>query len=179
MNDFLLVDCVEGDQRIIIFASDLQLRLMCSSKQIGVHGTFKLCPALFAQLYIIMGWCKGECMPPVAFALLGGKIEATYRRMLLEFTSACRNLSLEFRPPRVILDFEQGAIAAFKHFFIESYLIGCFFHFGQCLFRKLVNECGCKVAYGADEELQKWFKSCVELEFVPPGNIRFIFRENT
>jgi hypothetical protein len=118
MNDFLLVDCVEGDQRTIIFASDLQLRLMCSSKQIGVHGTFKLCPALFAQLYIIMGWCKGECMP-VAFALLGRKKEATYRRMILELTSACRNLSLEFRPPRVILDFEQGAIAAFKHFLLN------------------------------------------------------------
>ena len=171
---FLLVDCVEDDQRIIIFASDLQLRLLCSSKQIGVDGTFKSCPSLFAQLYIIMGWCKGECMP-VAFALLGGKKEATYRRMLLELTNACRNLSLEFRPPRIILDFEQGAIA-FKHFFIESYLIGCFFHFGQCLFRKLV-ECGYKVAYGADEELQKWFKSCIALAFVPPRKIQILFSE--
>jgi hypothetical protein len=48
-------------------------------------------------------------------------------RYLHNYTLSCRNLSLEFRPPRVILDFEQGAIAAFKHFFIESYLIGCFF----------------------------------------------------
>ncbi len=80
---FLLVDCYEDGQRIIIFSSDLQLRVLARTKQIGVDGTFKSCPTMFAQLYIIMAWCKGECMP-VAFAFLGGKKETTYRRMVSE-----------------------------------------------------------------------------------------------
>ena len=113
---FLLVDCTEDDQRIIIFSSDLQLQLMAKSRQLGVDGTFKSCPELFMQLYIIMGWCKGECMP-VAFALLGGKKESTYRRMISELISGCRNLKLDLKPQRIIIDFEQGAISAFQYFF--------------------------------------------------------------
>ena len=172
---FLLVDCIENGQRIIIFASDLQLRLLCNSRQIGVDGTFKSCPGLFAQFYIIMGWCKGECMP-VAFALLGGKMETTYRRMILELVNACRNMGLEFKPPRIIIDFEQGAFSAFKFFFKDSHILGCFFHFGQCLFRKLV-ELGLKKAYGEDEALQKWFNWCVSLVFIPLRHIETVFAD--
>ena len=51
---FLLIDCVEDDQRIVIFCSDLQLKLLVTSKRIGVDGTFKSCPEIFAQVYIIM-----------------------------------------------------------------------------------------------------------------------------
>ena len=87
----------------------------------------------------------------VAFALLGGKKQSTSRRMISELLKACRNISIVFIPPRIILDFEQGAISAFRHFFPITEFIGCFFHFGQCLFRKLV-EIGCKVAYGEDRE---------------------------
>ena len=74
---FLLIDCVEDDQRIVIFSSDLQLKLLVTSKWIGVDGTFKM----FSQVYIIMAWYMGECLP-VTFCLLGGKKESIYRRML-------------------------------------------------------------------------------------------------
>ena len=33
---FLLVDCMEDDQRIVIFPSDLQLELMVKPRQLGV-----------------------------------------------------------------------------------------------------------------------------------------------
>ena len=88
---------------------------MVKSRQLGVDGTFKSCPELFMQLYIIMAWCKGECMP-VAFALLVGKKEATYRRMISELINGCRKLKLDFKPPRIVIDFEQGAISAFEYF---------------------------------------------------------------
>ena len=78
---FLLIDCVEDDQRIVIFCSDLKLKLLVTSKRIGVDGTFKSCPEIFAQVYIIMAWYMGECLP-VTFCLLGGKKESIYRRML-------------------------------------------------------------------------------------------------
>ena len=38
---------------------------------------------IFEQLYIIMAWCKGVCLP-AAFCLLGGKHRDTYMRMLYE-----------------------------------------------------------------------------------------------
>ena len=46
-------------------------------------------------------------------------------------------MGLEFRPKFIILDFEREAIQAFRFTFPISAIIGCWFHFGQCLFRKL------------------------------------------
>jgi hypothetical protein len=66
----------------------------------------------------------------------------------------CKERQLEFRPLRILVDFEVGAIAAFKFSFPTSKVIGCFFHFGQCLFRKIV-EVGLKKEYGEDEDLPK------------------------
>jgi hypothetical protein len=148
---------------------------LARTKQIGIDGTFKSCPTMFAQLYIIMAWCKGECMP-VAFAFLGGKKETTYRRMVSELCNACKERQLEFRPLRILVDFEVGAIAAFKFSFPTSKVIGCFFHFGQCLFRKIV-EVGLKKEYGEDEDLRSWFALCVSLAFIPRSEVETIYVE--
>jgi hypothetical protein len=149
--------------------------VLARAKQIGVDGTFSSCPSLFSQFYIILAWCKGECMP-AAFVLLGGKKESTYRRMLLELSNGCKTIDLEFIPERIILDFEVGAISAFKFHFPSADFVGCFFHFGQCLFRKLVS-LGLKQAYGEDEDLREWFKMCVALAFIPPRKVQDIFAD--
>ena len=67
-------------------------------------------------------------------------------------------LKLKFEPGiEIMIDFEIGAIEAFSEQFPSAKIIGCYFHFGQCLWRKFV-ELGLKVAYGEDELLQKWFR---------------------
>ena len=108
---FLVTDCWESDQRITIFCSDLQLELLCKSERIGVDGTFKSCPSLYAQIYIIMGYYLAECFP-VAFVLLGGKKKKTYARMITELKKAALSIKLEFRPIEIMIDFEKGAIEA-------------------------------------------------------------------
>ena len=82
-NRFLLIDCEEDEQRIIIFCSDIQLKILGSTSKIGADGTFDICPELFEQFYIIMAWYKGVVLP-AAFILLSGKKETTYKRMLNE-----------------------------------------------------------------------------------------------
>ena len=74
---FLLIDCIENNQRIIIFCSDFQLNILGSSTRIGADDTFKSCPSLFMQLYILMAWYKGEVIP-CCFVWLGGKNKTTY-----------------------------------------------------------------------------------------------------
>ena len=44
--------------------------------------------------------------------------------------------------------------------------MGVFFHYGQCLYRKLV-DCGFKTQYANDPILRKWFKSFVALALMP------------
>ena len=72
-NRFILVDCYENDQRITIFSSDTQLKMLSSSTKIGADGTFNTCPKLYKQCYIIMTWFIGM-VTPAAFVLLVGNI---------------------------------------------------------------------------------------------------------
>ena len=68
---FLLIDCVEDDQRIVIFCSDLQLKLLVTSKRIGLDGRMLTCVFLFTE------WRK----------------KSTFRRMLHELKLTALALS--------------------------------------------------------------------------------------
>ena len=69
---------VVARERVTIYSSDYGLRLLNQAVKIGADGTFKACPAIFAQLYIIMAWMHNDeaqttvCLP-AAYVLLGGK----------------------------------------------------------------------------------------------------------
>ena len=62
-------------------------------------------------------------------------------------------IALAWKPEFVSIDFEIGAITSFLFCLIK--IIGCWFHFAQCLFRKIV-EIGLKTQYAYDEELKKY-----------------------
>ena len=72
--------------------------------------------------------------------------------MLEELKRACYNIGLTFLPAFVSLDFEIGAILAFEYCFPGIQIIGCWFHFAQCLFKKIVL-LGLKKEYGEDEDV--------------------------
>ena len=45
----------------------------------------------------------------------------------------------EFKPKFFLSDYESGFIAAVKQYAPESKHIGCYFHFTQCIYRKIQN----------------------------------------
>ena len=110
--------------------------MLAGCTKIGVDGTFKSCPELYSQLYIIMAWFMGQVMP-AAYILLGGKKTTTYIRMIKELKLAVESIGLTFLPEFICLDFEAGAIKAFKLEFPFVKFLGCWFHYGQCLFKKI------------------------------------------
>jgi len=46
---------------------------------------------------------------------------------------------LVLSPDTVLTDFESAAIGAYQYHFPNIKVIGCFFHFGQSLYRKIVD----------------------------------------
>ena len=159
--------------RITIYCSDYGLKLLAQATKIGGDGTFKTRPKIYQQLYIIMAWHKGVCQP-AAFCLLGGKHGDTYIRMIYEINKGIIALGLTWKPEFVSLDFEMGAILAFIFCFPAIKIIGCWFHFGQCLFRKIL-EIGLKTQYGDDEELKKLVQNCISLALCHPDEVVDIF----
>ena len=96
-----------------------------------------------------------------------------YIRMINELKTASLILKNEFRPTWILLDFETSAIAAFKFCFPSAVLWGCWFHYGQCLWRKWT-ELGLKIDYG-NASFKKIFKKCVALALLPPGRVTEAF----
>ncbi len=87
---------------------------------------------MFEQVYTIHGVRYNNVLPSV-FALLPDKRTETYSRVL----AALRQLEPGLNPSTVMTDFEQAQIRAFQETFQNIRNRGCFFHFSQCLFRKI------------------------------------------
>ena len=71
--------------------------------------------------------------------------------MLEELKAGCLRIGFIWLPKFVSMDFEIGAILAFEYSFPGILIIGCWFHFAQCLFKYLV-DIGLKKDNGEDEK---------------------------
>jgi hypothetical protein len=70
-----------------------------------------------------------------------------------------------------MMDFERSAISAFQESFPEAEVRGCFFHFQQCLYRKL-QELGYSRLYDTDKHFAKRVRMFAALAFVPVRSVR-------
>ena len=76
--EFLLYDskCEGTDQdgrRLIVFSTSDNLFLLAKSTQWFLDGTFRTCPRIFRQIYVIMGQCS-NIFVPLVFALMSHKV---------------------------------------------------------------------------------------------------------
>ena len=69
--------------RIIVFGSDIQLKILADSKNLNSDGTFDITPLkqIFTQVYIIHAYLDGK-MWPCIFTLLDGKSEVIYKHLI-------------------------------------------------------------------------------------------------
>ena len=142
---------------------------MSKAKRLHSDGIFKTSAKFFYQLYIIHSWYK-QHMFPSAYILMTNKTEKSYKRVLHELKTSALLIGFDLHPPIILTDFELAAINAYKFHFPRAEILGCFFHFGQCLYKKLV-ELGLKVQYSQDANLRKWVKMVISLALVPPEKV--------
>ena len=128
---------------MIIFCSAIGLQILSKWDRWHGDGTFTRVPDGFYQLYVIHGLYKSNIITCV-FALLTGKSEDVYKKLLLELKDGALKNSFELKPTQLTFEFEQAVIGAFKYHFPRTEVSGCFFHFGQSIYRKVV-EIGLKV----------------------------------
>lgn len=103
---------------------------------------------------------------PALYALLPNKQGATYRRLFAEI----KNLQPALNPETIMTDYELAAINAFTAEFPAALQRGCFFHFNQCIWRKL-QELGLKARYENDEIFALQTKMIPALAFVPTNDV--------
>lgn len=105
-------------------------------------------------------------MIPCIFSFMNGKAEEDYKLMIGCAKKAATGYGLRLNPETIMSDYELAAINAFSYEFPGAVNKGCFFHFNQCLYRKITN-LGMKTIYDNDDKIRLWFRKAMVLPLVP------------
>ena len=152
--DFLMVEDGQGEDRVIMFATDANIKLLCEAQTIYVDGTFQTCPSLFYQVFTIDAFKNGRQFPLV-YALLPNKSRATYVRAFELVKQKAHSLYVSHEPQIILSDFELAIKQAVELSFPTTDFRGCYYHFSQALMRKFQN-IGLQVAYREDANVNRF-----------------------
>ena len=167
--EFLLAEDGADVDKIIVFGTQENLKILCEVDTVYVDGTFQTCPHLFYQIFSLHGFKNGKQFPLV-YALLPDKSRQTYSRLLELVKRKTVSLELNLSPSKFLGDFELAIKQAVDLCFPLADFKGCYFHFSQALMRKF-QALGLQVAYRSDEEAKQFLRTTAALAFVP---IRFV-----
>ena len=156
-------------KRIIAYSTKHLLKLFNQRKSSG-DGTFKICPALWKQLYIVM--IKfGNSWIPVCYALLPDKCKETYFAAFYMVRKQIQDMKLSFNVQSMRSDFEIGEMKAAAAAW-DIVVKGCYYHFTQSGWRFVQNN-GMASAYlsDSDQEFKLLVKCILSLPHVPVQDI--------
>ena len=86
-------------------------------------------------------------------------------------------LHLDLSPSVVLSDFELAIIQAAELSLPSADIKGCYYHYCQCLNRKIQN-LGLQVAYREDHHLNSFIRKTAALAFVPRRYVRLAVKAN-
>ncbi|XP_068232264.1 uncharacterized protein [Palaemon carinicauda] len=162
---------IDDVDRILMFASDAGLQDLKRFKNWTIDGTFKVAPEFYYQLLTVHVQQDKLSIPRV-FALLPNKTEVTYRRVFEKLSEFLGGEETE----NITIDFEKACFNGIKAAFPDVFLNGCFFHFSQSLYRKIV-ELGFKQEYHNNNEFSLKMRHFSALAFVPTQDVIWVFEE--
>ena len=110
----------------MIFAAPSSLQKLGSSKHWFADGTFETCPNIFYQIYTIHAEIHGE-IHPLVFALLPGKSEEIYVKMLYALIEGMEAHGIQIGITEVSIDFELAGRNAFLRVLVTLLCISVFF----------------------------------------------------
>ena len=161
---FLLFD----ENGVKIYAATQNVNTLKSHRRWLCDGTFKSAPN-GKQLYTIHGLIDQNMTLPLVYCITNNKDETTYS-IIFEFLH-----ENQLNPVSTTADFERSAINQMRRIFPEATIYGCFFHFGQCLWRK-IQALGLQTWYN-ERDNAFIIKQIQALAFVPPCDVCALFNK--
>ena len=160
----------DADSRIIVFASNADLRIMAEANIWYMDGNYAMAPRGFLQLYVIRA-TVGNVTVSVAYALLQNKTQDAYEELFQAILTKCEAMDLFPDPTLVLVDFEKAVINALKETFGPTLEVkGCFYHLTQATWRK-IQELGLTQLYKGSEEFKTFCGMLDGLAFLPTDDL--------
>lgn len=132
---FLQFDNKNPNNRIIIFFSEKTIKYLESSKYWFCDGTFKYCPTIFMQLYVIHGIYQDQIFPAV-FILMQHRNKNSYNEAFGAIKEIAISYNVILKPEFAMLDFESAPKNSLCFHFPGIQIKGCWFHFTKALFKQ-------------------------------------------
>lgn len=154
----------ENRHLIIIFATDANLNHFCAIYTVFSDGAFYSCTKHFTQLYTLHARVNGTVFP-LMLGLLPNKNEATNNQSDF-LKDDIQDLQSVLNPRHWHLVFEVAARIAVQRNFPGPPLKGCFFHFTQCIWRK-VQGCGFGVRFREEDSVRTLIRRATVFLLVP------------
>lgn len=123
----------KNDKDVLVFYSDFGSNLLKNNDVWCVDGTFYVAPKPFYQMITISVIINHHVFPCV-FILVKGKSQDIY----LKVFNLINNMIPNLFPKKIISDFEIASINSLIAIWPCVNIQGCYFHYCQCLFRKIV-----------------------------------------
>ncbi|CAF3498212.1 unnamed protein product, partial [Rotaria sp. Silwood2] len=168
---FLHFDSGSIYQRILIFSTKRQLKILENANYIYLDGTFSVVTELYFQLYTIHATYLSHILP-VVYILLPGKKQRLYKEMFQQIKNSIPN----FDPPNIMIDYERATINEIQKQFPSSNLSRCFFHLCQNVYRAVIRF-GLKTVYSENEDFAKQIRSLPALALLPVPDVIPTFDE--
>jgi hypothetical protein len=162
----------EGN-RILIFFTRVNADMMALAIELHFDGTFKTVPIMFFQLLTIQAVIKNSVYP-CAFILLENKKKTTYISAMSELIKIFKLYKIELKPKRILTDYETALQDCFAVVFSAAELKGCYFHYNQCLYRK-VQALGLVETYRNDYKFRNWICKFYTLPLIPVDHLEEAF----
>ncbi|KAF8785187.1 hypothetical protein HNY73_010761 [Argiope bruennichi] len=164
-----LLDDVNSDNRILIFASSKGRNTLKNNKHFLMDGTFKSCSMQFCQIYTIHAVLtksnqEDRTIVPIVFSLLPRKNSETYSKLFTVLKDAGWN------PYSITMDFEAAVLKELERLFPSVKISGCNFYFNQCLWRQ-VQSLGLVQEYKENDEIRLHVRMCAALAHLPEDDI--------
>ncbi|CAI6369784.1 unnamed protein product [Macrosiphum euphorbiae] len=159
---------------LIIFSCKSYLRAFFQAEIVYLDGTFDFCAKFFYQFVSFHGYLNGHYVPLI-FCLLKDKKESTYKQCFQTINELCNEIGSEFKPNKIVTDFEKGLRNACMLQWPGIQLDGCRFHLSQAWYRA-IQRFGLAADYKNDEsEISKWLHYCFGLIFLNPEDVENCF----
>ena len=133
----------------------------------GIHGRhIRTAPSSYRQYFSIHGKYRNRAICLVN-VLMTGQLIGQYRQTFQVVKQNVRRTSRHrWRPHLVISDYEQFLIAAVETELPNARISGCYFHFGQNLWRR-VQFLGLARDYRQNRRLKKTIRKLIAIGYLP------------
>ena len=169
----LFLDVFKSGIRVITYCNSFFIPQLINAQSFAVDGTFFSSPKLFKQILTVGVFLENQFYP-VFFTFLSSKSKKAYDIFFeaLKLKLDATNIFLDGKSFKI--DYEDALKKSIMQNFPFSSVSGCFFHFSQCLIRRL-KKLSLFVKYSINKKFYTFISIIKSLAYLPVNNVNDAF----